>query len=224
MHPFSILLARLALGGMWVTAGLAKLSQRGAGGNSVAAFGLLPRGGADAVGRSLPWVELTLGLLLLAGLRTTAAAAASAALLLLFSLAIVINLARGHRVECHCFGQIGRAPISWWSVARNSGLVVMALGLVLFRSQYLTLDGWWQGVAIRSTDPPALDFVPVLLLALTALVLWALAASAWEVATAVGSAEGGPALGLPERRYLRRRALAAGGQAVAADTSRHNKE
>src|SRR5438445_228092 len=101
MHPFIILLARLALGSTWVVAGIAKLAQRGSRGDSVAEFGLLPRRLADAVGRALPWAELALGLLLLAGLWTSAAAAASAALLVAFTLAISINLARGRRVECH---------------------------------------------------------------------------------------------------------------------------
>jgi hypothetical protein len=137
--------------------------------------------------------------LLLVGLGTAPAAAASAGLLAVFALAISLNLARGQKIECHCFGQWGRARISWASVARNLALLGAALLLVRFRPEYLTLEG-----CLRSTDPPVLDFIPVLLLAVTGIMVWSLGVAAWAVAHALARAEGGPALGLPERRYLRR--------------------
>ncbi len=204
MHPYALVLARFVLGSMWVIAGLGKLADREPRGRAVADFGLLPRPTADVLGTALPWIELALGILLLVGLGTAPAAAASAGLLAVFTLAISINLARGRKIECHCFGQWGRARISWASVARNLALLGAALMLVRFRQEYLTLEGWIQGAALPPTDPPVLDFVPVLLLAVSGILVWSLGVSAWEVAQALARAEGGPSLGLPERRFLRR--------------------
>src|SRR5438105_4554525 len=107
LHPYLVLLARLALGSMWIMAGAAKLAQKQPHGEAVDKFGLLPRPLAGAVGTALPYLELALGLFLLIGQWTAPAAAVSAALLLLFSLAIGINLIHGRKVECHCFGQAG---------------------------------------------------------------------------------------------------------------------
>jgi uncharacterized membrane protein YphA (DoxX/SURF4 family) len=204
MHPYLILLARLTLGIVWVTAGLAKRAQKEQVGESVAEFGLLPPGAAGRVGALLPSVELLLGLLLLAGLATKAAAAASAALLFVFSIAIAVNLLRGRRFACRCFGELGEGEISWLSVLRNAGLAAFALILALGRTDYLSLDGWWKGTARSPADPPPLDFLPVFLIAAGITLAGMLVAAGWQVALATARAQSGPALGMEERRLLRR--------------------
>ena len=35
----------------------------------------------------------------------------------------------GKQVDCHCFGALSRAPVSWWSVLRNAVFLLLA-GLV----------------------------------------------------------------------------------------------
>jgi uncharacterized membrane protein YphA (DoxX/SURF4 family) len=204
MHPFCILLARLALGGMWVIAGIAKLSERGGGGKSVAAFGLVPGAAAEPVGRGLPWMEATLGLLLLVGIETRAAAAGSSILLLAFGLGIAVNLMRGRKIECHCFGQMSHGVISWWSVLRNGALIAVAMVVVSGPPHYLAVDGWLRGGAVRPGDPSPLELVPVILIALAGVLVAALLAPAWQIARAIATARGGPALRTAERRFLRR--------------------
>jgi hypothetical protein len=171
---------------------------------------------ANAAGAALPYAELTLGALLLAGLWTVPAIAASVCLLALFSVAIIVSLVRGRQIECHCFGQMSRGPISWLTAGRNVGLLTVALGLALQRSDYLTLDGWRSGTALRPTDPAVAGIVPMLLLALSAGLVWVLGVSAWKVAMAVAKAEDGPALGMAERDYLRQWMGLSGGERLAA--------
>jgi uncharacterized membrane protein YphA (DoxX/SURF4 family) len=204
MHPFLTLLVRLVLGIMWLVAAAGKFGLRASRAEAVAGLGFLPLPAAAAVGAALPWVELALGGLLLVGKWTTAAAWVSAGLLFLFSGAIVINLARGREVECNCFGQFGGGRMSWRSVGRNLCLLGAALMTALSHSGYLSLDGLQTGTAWSATDPPALDFLPVLLMGVAAALACALLGSTWQMARAITQSDAGPAFGAPERAYLRR--------------------
>lgn len=205
MHPFVVLLARLAIGTVWLIAGSAKLVDREPRGRLVTDFGLLPDRTAAAVGRALPYIELTLGALLIAGLGTVPAAAVSAVILGVFSLAIAVNLARGHRIECRCFGRMGHGPISWLTVVRNLALISAALVVAVGPSEYLTLDGWRKGTAARLIEPRAADLMPVLLLAIAVAAVWLLGTSALEVVRAIRRVDTGLlALTASERQYLAR--------------------
>ena len=78
---------------------------------------------------TVPWLEIVLGALLVAGLGARWVAVAVVVLLLTFTGLLVAHLARGDRPVCACFGPLSRRPISWWSVVRN--LVLVALGVVV---------------------------------------------------------------------------------------------
>jgi len=44
----------------------------------------------------------------------------------IFSAAIALRLARGSAPDCHCFGQLHSAPVSWKTLARNGVLTLLA--------------------------------------------------------------------------------------------------
>jgi uncharacterized membrane protein YphA (DoxX/SURF4 family) len=78
----------------------------------------------------IPFVELSLGALLILGWWPPIAASAGIALLIAFSWLIATNLVRGNRPACACFGVRTSRPISWLFVARNAifvGLLLVAL-------------------------------------------------------------------------------------------------
>src|SRR5918992_5454999 len=52
-------------------------------------------------------------------------------LLMLFVVGIALNLARGRKPDCHCFGQLHSAPAGWNTLARNGVLAAVA-GFVLW--------------------------------------------------------------------------------------------
>ena len=54
-------------------------------------------------------------------------------LLVLFVVGISINLARGRKPDCHCFGQLRSAPAGWKTLARNGVLAAVA-GFVVWES------------------------------------------------------------------------------------------
>ena len=85
--------------------------------------------GAPAVAvPTVPWIELALGALLVAGVARPAVAVVAAAMLVVFTGVLVVRLAEGRRVPCACFGSRSDRPIGVGSVVRN--LVLIALALV----------------------------------------------------------------------------------------------
>ena len=56
-------------------------------------------------------------------------------LLLLFVVGIGINLARGRKPNCHCFGQLYSVPIGWPTLIRNGVLAAIA-GFVVWQGRY----------------------------------------------------------------------------------------
>lgn len=94
-------------------------------------YRLLPERLAKPVATWLPRLELTVALMLLAGVAVSVAAMLAAALFVAMAVAVAANLARGRTIECGCFGAITRRRISWGLVAQNLSLALAAgyLGL-----------------------------------------------------------------------------------------------
>lgn len=125
-----VLLARILLAAVFVVSAVAKLRDRPGSRAAVVGFGV-PAGLVAPVSAGLPFVELACAALLVAADPAATVGALGALLVLtVFTAAIVVNLRRGNRVDCHCFGQLGAASIGWSTVARNAGLLVLA-GLAL---------------------------------------------------------------------------------------------
>ncbi|WP_082978714.1 MauE/DoxX family redox-associated membrane protein [Mycobacterium sp. 1081908.1] len=124
----TMLAVRLLLGGMFVVAALAKLTDRDGVRRAVTAFGVPA---AASVGRALIAAEFGIAAMLLA-LPSTGAVAALIALAG-FSAVVLASLARGRRLECHCFGRLSAGPLGWPTVARNGFFATLAA--------YVALDG-----------------------------------------------------------------------------------
>ena len=115
-------LAAVALGIVLLVAGIAKRADRGWP-RDAAALGT-PAWAIPA----LPWFEVLLGAVLVSGLARPAAAALAGLVLLAFTGLLIVNLARGRRPPCACFGASSRRPIGPGSLVRN--LVLLALAVI----------------------------------------------------------------------------------------------
>jgi protein-disulfide isomerase/uncharacterized membrane protein YphA (DoxX/SURF4 family) len=155
--PWAGTAARLLLAGVWVWAGLAKIGDPAASVRAVRAYQLLPEWAAKAVGYGLPYLELGLAALLLAGLATRAAAAVSAGLLAVFLAGIVSAAARGLQIECGCFGGggelgAGQSTAYTGEIVRDAALLAVSGFLVwAHRTRYAADDA----VRTAGADPVA---------------------------------------------------------------------
>ena len=138
-------LVRLVLAGVWAYAGVSKIADPAASVRAVRAYRLLPDVLERGIGYGLPFLELTLAVLLLVGLAVRLSAVVSAALLLVFLVAIVAAAARGLRIECGCFGgggdlPTGRSPSYAGPIVRDLVLLLLSVGLVLWPATRFALD------------------------------------------------------------------------------------
>jgi len=137
------LAARLVLSAVFALAGVAKLRDHSGTRYTLEEFGMAPRAAAPAA-LLLPLAELSVAGLLL--FDATAPAGAIGALVLLggFIAAIAVNLARGRRPDCNCFGQLHSKPVGPATLARNGILALLAV-IVLAADQTIAaaraLDG-----------------------------------------------------------------------------------
>jgi uncharacterized membrane protein YphA (DoxX/SURF4 family) len=139
------LAARLLLAGVWLVAGGTKVSDLQGSVRAVHAYDLLPYGASQVVGAVLPFVEITVGLLLLTGFATRIAALVSSTLLVVFIGGIASAWARGLRIDCGCFGgggelAAGRSPTYFGEIARDVALLAVSVYLVWRPTSRLALD------------------------------------------------------------------------------------
>lgn len=151
------LLGRLVVGGVWVYAGALKVGDPAASVGAVRSYQLLSPGVAEVVGRTLPSLEIVLGLALILGLLTRISGALSGLLQIAFVIGIVSVWSRGIAIDCGCFGDGGPDPDAFskypWEIARDLGLLAVSAFLVLKPRTAFGLDSVL--FPEPSAEPPA---------------------------------------------------------------------
>ncbi len=140
-----LLLSRLTISAVFAVAGLAKLADRAGSRQAARDFGV-PAKLATPLGTLLPLAELAIAIALLPDASAWWGALGALVLLLWFVVGISVNLARGRQPDCHCFGQLHSAPVSWKTLLRNGLLALLAAFVI------------WQG----RDNPGAFDWMGTL--------------------------------------------------------------
>ncbi len=122
------LLLRVLLGGIFIYAAWTKLrAPWELFAMSIDSYQILPLRAVELVARSLPWFELLVGILLMAGLWLRSAAVATSLLLGVFFGLMVRAYATGQEINCGCFGP--GELISWKTLLRDGSLLAGSLAL-----------------------------------------------------------------------------------------------
>lgn len=129
------LIARVALGGLFLYAAYMKLDDPQLFAQAIEKFKLTTPGDHDHLVKlaafSIPWVEAVCGTALILGLWTRASALVLIALLGFFTYAIFGVISRGETFKCSCFGRLRLfcpEEISRCNLKQNAGM--MAVGLI----------------------------------------------------------------------------------------------
>lgn len=105
MRRYLTITLRFVLGAVLLYAAYAKLREPWqVFAMSIAGYGLLPEWGVLVAARSLPWVELALGVLIVTGYGLRHASLAVSGLLFLFFAVMLYSFAKGMAIDCGCFG------------------------------------------------------------------------------------------------------------------------
>jgi uncharacterized membrane protein YphA (DoxX/SURF4 family) len=146
--PWLSLLVRLGLVVVWLWASFPKLTNSTAAAVEVQNYHIFPSGLATQLGHVQPFVELTLGLLLLAGFGTRITALLSGVLFLAFIGGITSLWVRGIYINCGCFSTSNTLYVNAWAahypeeLARDTGFVLMAAWLAIWPKTPFSADAW----------------------------------------------------------------------------------
>jgi len=93
----------------------------------ISSYQILPLGMVELVARTLPWLEVLVGLLLISGFGLRISATLTTLLLVVFMALMIRAYVKGMEISCGCFG--AGEVISWKTLLRDSTM--------LFASVYL---------------------------------------------------------------------------------------
>lgn len=130
--------ARLVMAGIFIYASIDKIAHPAAFAKDVYNYRILPDALINLTALVLPWLELFLGLCLLAGIWLPGAVLTVNGLLGVFLAALVFNLARGLDVNCGCFSTGSDTPAMsiGWYLLRDVGF--FAVGAFLFYTVFFS--------------------------------------------------------------------------------------
>lgn len=131
---------RIGLASIFIIAGWPKMLDPGTFASSIENYQILPWQLVNLWALILPWIELSAGAALLAGLAcelagvsvgqklTKGAAVLCGFLLVLFLAAISSAVVRDLNIDCGCFGTQGGRGVGLAAIAKDFGFLILALG------------------------------------------------------------------------------------------------
>jgi len=144
VQPWLTLIARLILGGVLLAAGALKIGSLQKSAMAVRSYELLPVPLANFLGSPLPWIEIGVGLLLIAGVLVRISGLIGAVTMLAFIIAISWAWAKGLSIDCGCFGgggAIDPEDTKYLSeIIRDIGLLILGIYLYFFPKGRFGLD------------------------------------------------------------------------------------
>jgi uncharacterized membrane protein YphA (DoxX/SURF4 family) len=124
------LVLRIVLGAIFVYSAWSKLKDPWSlFAMAVDSYQVLPLWGVEWVARTLPWIELVIGVLLIVGRWMRVATVACSLLLLVFFGLMVRAHLKGMEINCGCFGP--GETISWKTLLRDGAMVAGSLVLTV---------------------------------------------------------------------------------------------
>ncbi|MBV8343460.1 MAG: DoxX family membrane protein [Candidatus Eremiobacteraeota bacterium] len=129
----AVFIVRVLLGALLLAAGALKVGHAPELAASIAGFRLLPAAITGPLALALPYVELLLGLYLIAGLFTRVVATIAAAQFVIYSGAIASAVLRHIAANCGCFGPNDATVADWPHVAADL-VLALASAFVAWRA------------------------------------------------------------------------------------------
>lgn len=117
---------RLSVGGLFIYAGILKVSAPLPFADSIVGFQVVPPLLVSVIALGLPPLEILLGAMLVSGWQARAASLGVLILSVLFFLILVQALVRGLQVDCGCFGSGPPSLLKTWMAAGRDVLFIAA--------------------------------------------------------------------------------------------------
>ena len=125
-------LFRLILGGVFIWAGIIKITNPLGFAQDIANYQVFPQSLSFFLALFLPWIEVICGVFILTGLFLRSSSALLTCLLAGFLVLIIVTLIRGIDVECGCFGSLGR-QVDYKLLLTDGALLFLSLNIFFYR-------------------------------------------------------------------------------------------
>ncbi|MDP6201897.1 MAG: MauE/DoxX family redox-associated membrane protein [Candidatus Marinimicrobia bacterium] len=132
LHPWLIVLIRILLGVIFIYASCDKILDPGKFARDIANYHIIPMGFENLIALIIPWLELFIGIGLVAGLMVDGASIISGGLMALFILFIFQATLRGFNIECGCGLKEGEM-VGWNKILEN--LVFLGASYLVWQRQ-----------------------------------------------------------------------------------------
>lgn len=169
----------IVLGITLLLAGYSKLRAPSAFIAVVLEYKILPTSLARSYGRWLPIAEMSIGILLIAGIWVNLLAFVSALIFSSFLIAVSINIFRKRDLSCFCFGQ-GSSLIGWHTIGRIILLFSISVFLVFTASdEKLILD-----LMLARSTSAFIEYIPIFMIVAFGLAVLSIIEVAPEIVRA----------------------------------------
>lgn len=115
---------RLIIGGLFLYAGLSKISQPYKFAAAIQAYQLLPQFFVGLAAVLIPWIEAVCGLALLLGCKSRSALLIFLILLISFIFIVGLTMSRGLEIDCGC-GLLANRQVGWLVLAEDFTLLLV---------------------------------------------------------------------------------------------------
>ena len=140
--PWLTIRVQIGLGAIFLVAALPKIADPPGFAHMIYNYRLVPGAFVNALGLVMPWVEILAGLALILGVWRREAAIVCGLLILVFLVAIGINLARGHAVDCGCFDVHAAGKSREEQLSDMRWVLIRDVGILLLVAQVLLATRW----------------------------------------------------------------------------------
>lgn len=158
VQPWISLLVRLGMAGILIAAAVPKMLDADESVRAVRAYRLLPEVVVPFVGTALPYLELVLAVVLIAGVFTRLASIAWLVMMAAFVFGVAWAWAKGYSIDCGCFGGGGDIPEGTTDypghMLERAGFVALGVFLLVFPRTPLSLDAWMRGESLVAPSRP----------------------------------------------------------------------
>lgn len=158
VQPWISLLVRLGMAGILIAAAVPKILDADESVRAVRAYRLLPEVVVPFVGTALPYLELVLAVVLIAGVFTRLASIAWLVMMAAFVFGVAWAWAQGYSIDCGCFGgggDIAEGTTNYpGHMLERAGFVALGVFLLVFPRTPLSLDAWMRGESLVAPSRP----------------------------------------------------------------------
>lgn len=132
-HPATLTILKLAIGALFILASVGKIIDPGKFLTKIREYTLLPFWLEPIFAVVMPWVEFSIGALLILDVYVKSAALLAIGSLAAFIIAIIVQISRGVNMTCGCFDfLIPDEKVGWVAVGRDLFMIALCSILLFF--------------------------------------------------------------------------------------------